>query len=351
MDSYNQQYTGEERELSLKDLILLARSYFFEVLKFWWLVGIFTILIGAYFLYKATKASTQYNATVTYTTGESSGISGLAGGLLGRFVGGKGGSQVEKMQAMLSSRQIMKDVLFHRAEIDGKEDFLINHHFKIYNFKDDDGNLVVFNNTALSSKEDRRRFKGVHSQITKILMSTDLDDVTGIATITITSRSEEYSYELSKTLYQKLEAFYIDTEIGEQKKTLAMLEQRADSIYNVLNGKAITIAKLQDKDKGRFLATDLLPEVQTETEFEFLRQMYGEVLRNLETVRFTVNTSKPSIKVVDYPMLPLIPMKESIIKRAIIGCLIGAFVSIFFIVGRKVFIDIMKSDDTSAQTT
>jgi uncharacterized protein involved in exopolysaccharide biosynthesis len=342
----NHQYI-EKDEVSLKELIGLIQSYLLETLRFWWLIGIFAILIAAYFAYKAYKTPKLYKASVTYTTSDGSGLGGLAGGLLGRFVGGGTGSPLKKMEAMISSRQIMQNVLLEKAEIDGKTDFLINHQFEIYGFKDDEDNLFAIETQELKTTKDRRRLKVAKGHIINELLTTDVKEETGIATITISSISEEYSYELSKRLYKELENFYIESEIGEQKKTLEILEYRADSLYNVINGKAITVAQLQDKDKGRFRATDLLPETRAQTEFEALTGLYTQVLQNLETVRFTVASSTPTIKIIDNPMLPITGKKPKILIRAIIGGVVGGFLGIIFVVGRKILLDALRDEETA----
>lgn len=350
MESQNQ-YIKADDEITLKELILIIKEYFNETLKYWWLIGIIGVLMGGLFLYRAYTSPKIFTASVTYTTSDGGGLGGMAGGLLGRFVGRGGGSPILKMQAMLSSRKIMEKVMFNKTTINGETDYLINHHIKLFELKDKEGELLSpYANEALSTLEERKIFQGIHRSVTKELLSTSLDEETGIASISINSEFEEYSYELASLLYSELEIFYVDSEVGSQKATLAKLEHSADSIYNLILSKTSRVASLTDKDKGRFLALDKLPEQRLQGELTFLTQVYAEVLRNLETVKFTVATSTPSIKAIDLPILPIKPKKKSIIVQTIIGGFLGGFLSVMFILARKIFRDIMSEDETVATT-
>ncbi len=349
MKNINQ--TIRTEEVSIKEMILLFQSYFKECLKNWWLIGIFGILFGGLFLYRSLKAPTKYISELSYTTSDGSGLSGLAGGLLGRFVGKGTVNPVYKMQAMLTSRQIMKKVLLKKVTIDGKNDWLLNHHARIYEFdknndkKEDKDKFRFITNPSLESRDDKNTLKRVLFQIQKQLMEQSLNEESGIAGFNITSLSEEYSYELSIALFHELREFYVESEIGEQRKTLASLEHRADSVYDVINSKARNVARLQDGDKGRFFAVDRLPEVKSQTELEFLKIIYGEAVKNLETVKFTVSTSSPTVKIVDLPLYPLEKTESSLIKSLIIGGFIGGFLSVLFVIGRKVLRDILNDGE------
>lgn len=349
MENTNQ--TVIQDELSIKEIILLFQSYLKECLRYWWLIGIFGIMFGGLFLYRTLKTPITYTGSLSYTTSEGSGLSGLAGGLLGRFVGKGGSNPMSKMQAMLTSRQIMKKVLMKKVTIDEKNDFLINHHARIYQFdknndkKEEDEKFKYITDPSLASRTDKSVFKQVHKQVHQSLLNQTIDPESGIAGFAITSLSEEYSYELSIALFNELEKFYIDSEIGEQKKTLALLQSQADSLYAVINNKVYTVANLQDSDKGRFFAVDRLPEVKSQTELDFLKVIYKEAIKNLETVKFTVSTSSPTIKIVDLPMYPLQKANRSLLKGVIIGGIIGGFLSVLFIIARKILKDIFKDDE------
>lgn len=345
MDQQPNQYIQED-EISLKDLILLVQTYLQECLKFWWIIGIAGLSIGAFFFYRAHKKPITYNASVSYTTSDGAGLGGLAGGLLGRFVGGKSGSSIAKMQAMLTSGPIMQRVLFTKVMLGDQEDYLINHHLRLWGYDEEEfGAVVPLKSGALTSLLEKKLFKRVRGQIQEQLLSQGLDEESGIAFIKVTSSSEEYAFELSRTLFEELQRFYIESEVGEQQKTLDQLQNRADSIYSVINVNTYQLARREDSDKGRFFATDRVPDMKAQAELAFLKSAYEEVVKNLETIKFTVASSTPSIKVIEQPMYPLEKNQTSKLKQLLIGGFLGGFLAVLFIVSRRIFREIMAEDE------
>ena len=134
MDNINQQYIQND-EISLKELIIIIQIYIKECLKNWVLIAIMGVGFGLLLGIKTYKSDRLYKATVSYTTSDGGGLGGLGGGLVGRFIGGGKGSSIFKMQAMLTSRKIMEKVLLQKVVIDGQEDFLINHHARLFEFE------------------------------------------------------------------------------------------------------------------------------------------------------------------------------------------------------------------------
>ena len=339
MNDYSQKEI-ENDEISIKDLILLIKKYFFVLLRKWWLIGIFGILVGGYFYYSASKQPTTYSAELTYTSGEGNSLGGV-GGLLGGFLGRGRSNPLAKAQAMAKTQKIGKTALFTKVYIDDTLDYLINHHGRIYEFEE----FVPFKDNLLSTKKERKVFKTILSIINKAFFTQSIDEETGIASMSINTLSEDYSIELTKTYYESLVDFYKKTEVGQQQKTLNALQNRADSIYGVIQSTAYGIARIKDQDKGIFWAVDRVPETQATTELTFLTSAYQEVVKNLETLKFTVASNTPSISAIDYPTTPLKPQKESKLIKALIGAFIGCFLASLFILGRQIIADIMADDD------
>jgi hypothetical protein len=302
--------------------------------------------LGLFLGVKAYRSDRLYTAKVSYTTSDGNGLGGLAGGLVGRFIGGGRSSPIAKMQAMLTSRKIMEKVLLRKETINGQEDFLINHHARLFKFEENSKlEFKSFKEGKLKTIKENEAFLLAYKQINKAFLSQNLDEGTSIASINIASTSEEYAYVLSITLFNELEGFYIDSEIGQQQKILDRLELRADSIYHEIEKITYRIANLSDFDRGRVFNTDKVPELKAQAELSFLRTLYQEIIKNLETIKFTVTSATPTIKAIDLPMLPLEVKGKGTIKSTITGGFLGGFLSILFIVGRKVLRDVMSDEE------
>jgi hypothetical protein len=345
MDNTNQQQIQDD-EISLKELIILVQTYIQECLKSWLLIVIMGIGLGLLFGFRAYRSDRSYTATVSYTTSEGNGLGSLAGGLVGRFIGGGKSNPIVKMQGMVSSRKIMERVVFQKVIIDGKKDFLINHHAKLFEFeKNEKLEFKPFKEGKLITLKENEAFLLIHKQINEGFLSQNLDEDISIASISITSVSEEYSYVLSSVLFKELESFYIDSEIGQQQNTLEKLQLRADSVYNEIEKITYSIARLSDFDRGRVFNTDKVPELKAQAELSFLKTLYEEIIKNLEAIKFTVESATPSIKAIDMPMLPLETKGKGTIKKTITGGFLGGFLAVLFIVGRKVLRDVMSDDE------
>ena len=345
MSNYNEQVIQND-EVSLKELILLVKKYFLVLLKQWWKIGIIGVLFGLLFVFFASRNAATYKATLTYTSNEGGGMSGL-GGLLGGFLKKGSSNTLVKAQAMTTTQKIGQDALFKKAYIDGELDYLINHHGRIYEVKD----FVLFKNDSLATEEERKTFKNITKVIYKNLLSQSVDDDTNLAQMSINSLSEEYSIELTEAYYKSIVTFYQQTEVGQQKVTLKALQLRADSIYADIQNTVYGIAKIKDNDKGIFWAVDKVPKKKATTELTFLSTAYQEIVKNLETIKFTVASNTPSITAIDYPTTPIKPQKASLIIKAITGVFIGCFLASLFILGRKILSDILEDDDNSHLVT
>lgn len=338
----NNQQIIESDEISLKDLILLVQKYISILLKNWIIIGVCTALMGGLFLYKSLSKKIQYTANLTYTSGEGSGLAGLAGGFVGQFLGKGKTNPLVKIQSLAKSEVIGRRVLFQKAFIDGKLDYLINHHARLYEWEE----FIPFQSAEMKTIEERETFKNLHGTLNKALLAQGLDEESGIANLAITTVSEDYSIALTNAFYTELIRFNKETETGEQQRTLKALQNRADSIYQAIESTAYRVAKIKDSDKGIFWSVDKIPEAQATTELTFLTSIYQEVVKNLETIKFSVATSAPSVQVIDYPLTPLEDNKGGTIKQIIIGCFIGGFLSSLFILGRAIYREIMEDEDT-----
>ena len=63
--------------------------------------------------------------------------------------------------------------------------------------------------------------------------------------------------------------------------------------------------------------------------------VYGEIVKNLEISKITLRQEKPLIQIIDSPVLPLIINKVSKVKGIIIGFILGGFLTILFLLSKR----------------
>ncbi len=120
-------------EISLKELILLVRGYFFEILKYWWIILIVSASFGLIYGLSAFFKNTTYKSSLTFMLNDGSGGSmGGVANLLGSFgFGGGGENNKDKMIELMKSRFIIKKVLSQEEIIGGTKDYFGNHLMRI----------------------------------------------------------------------------------------------------------------------------------------------------------------------------------------------------------------------------
>ena len=72
--------------------------------------------------------------------------------------------------------------------------------------------------------------------------------------------------------------------------------------------------------------------MQFNRKIQILSLAYGEIIRNLETAKFTLSTKTPFFQLVDEPFKPLLKMKANPIKNGIKGGALGVIIG-FVLVG------------------
>lgn len=351
----------EEDEITLKELILKVKEFFQEVLNHWRLVGLITIPFVLYFLYQAYKTPITYTSELTFMMNDDQGGGfGGFGGIAQSFGigGGKGETNLQKMLSLLKSRNIIQQGLFEKIEMDGQVDFFANHIIRIYDFHEqweDKENLkdFVFKNDKVEtfSRIEYSALKSVYGKVIGSaaapgILSSSINDDTGIMTINIESIDEGLSIQLLNTLFEKLSTFYINKTIEKQKNIYEITKNKADSLLGVMNAAQLNLLKRKDTQRNLTLNQYRAKELILERDYQTSLIAYGEAIRNKEIADFTLKTKTPFIQSIDLPIPPLRPNKTlmTYIKQIIIGGILGVFLAIVFIIGRKIFRDTMESN-------
>jgi len=118
-------------EISLRLLADKLRMWFHEIVRYWYIPGLFILLGIGYQAYRYFKYIPVYTATITFNVDEDEGggNSGLTG-ILGQFgLGSVKPSRynLDKILALSKSRRVIQESLFSKVIVNGKEDYLANH--------------------------------------------------------------------------------------------------------------------------------------------------------------------------------------------------------------------------------
>lgn len=339
----------EEDEISLKELVLKIQEYAREVIRLWWVIALITIPIVGYMLWDAYTTPVKYPATLTFMLDENEGGSALGGvsAILGQFGfrGGRGGRvNLEKILELAKSRRIIQMALFEEIEIDGKKDFIANHIISKYGFhekwsEDTTGMrdfVFVHDSIPAFERRENQVLKMLHRYMIggeKVggIIKFNINDDTGIMTLTVSSINETLSIKLAKILYNKLSDFYVNKSIERQTATFNIIKGKTDSLQNALNSAQARLLRFQDTNRGLTLLRYEAEKIRLQQEIQKLILAYGESYKQLEIADFGLREGTPFVQVIDWPIVPINGFRKSRLKITINALIIGITLSVILI--------------------
>lgn len=349
-------------EISLRDLILKISSFIREVIRYWYIPAVCILLALAYQGYQYIKFEPIYPARITFSVDEDEGgsSSGLTG-ILGQFgLGSVRPSRynLDKILALSKSRRVIEHCLFSKNIIDGKDDFLANHLIREYNLNhparaDAPESGFYFTHDSLSAfvRQENEMLLSLFNFIIgppddpkKALISADYNEDTNIMSIDVSTTGEELSLALANRMFESLSEYYVNKAIEKQTNTLLVITAKKDSVLAVLKSAEYQLANFKDSNRGLLMRTDQISELRLHREITALSAMYAEVLKNTEVADFSLRNKMPFIQVIDAPLSPIEPTKLSLLRKLMIGILIGGLIGSVLVLGRKVFMDIMADN-------
>ena len=332
------QETQDNDEISLKELIGKVQELGHTLRTEVWgkhklVIVLVTLLTGFGFGFKAYTTKPTYTADLTFILKESAGGGGL-NALMGQlsFLGGGGGStNADKLLTIALSDNILERVILDTASVNGKVDRIGNHLLKTYDLHkqwEKDTVLKGFVFSSIASQKQNRATKQLTGLLRKNICSISFDKKSNvIATKVIVEDYEELALAISLVWYDNLSSYFMNSAIAPQQRNLKMLTAKADSIFALLNGAESSFAVNSDK-LGVINMQNKLPVGRSSRNIQMYGTMYGEVIKNKETVEFMLKTSTPSLEVLDTPFAPLEPTKRGTILMVVLGCLAGAVLSL-----------------------
>jgi hypothetical protein len=328
---------NQEEEITLKDIVERTKQVVRYLLSKWVIIVIVGILGGAIGLVYAWNAKPKYSAPLNFVlSANSSSGGGSLMGLASQFGINLGNDNNnvfsgDNIIALMVSRRMVQQALFGKPG--GRKESLIN--FFIRDNKINEGwkanertkNAYPFpeDANAMTMVQDslaRAIYKAI---VNGVLEVSKPDKNQSIYTVKSTSRSELFSYYLTKFLVDSTSAFYISTKTSTAKQNLDMLQHEADSL-RILLGGAITSAGSQTD-----ITFNLNPAyqvqrsgaLQSQARATALGQAYGQVLQSLEIAKITLQKEMPLYQIIDEPTLPLEKEKPGRLLSLIIGGFIG----------------------------
>jgi hypothetical protein len=348
MNKANQPQIDPSDEISLAEQWLKAKSVIAYLLRFKFLImGVGLLFaVGGYFKVKMAKPIYTANLTFALEQGDKSGgLSGIAS-QFGFSVGGGGeGLGGENLLTLMKSRRIVQDVLMSKIYVDGDSVLLINQYVatqpKLKAKWDTLGLFPIDVRTCCEPKEDSAIGVVVKAVTEKSLAVNKFDKKLSFVSVSYTGSDPVFTGAFVELLTAKSTKFYVESKMVNSRANILKLEQRVDSVSAEMQAAMVGFASAQDQNSFTVQSVAKVPSVQKQMKVTMLTTLYGELVKNLELSKTMSAREEPLITIIDRPHYPL-RVRESKLKSAAIGGVLGVFLTLLFLGVRAFLSDLNK---------
>ena len=336
-------------EITLTDIWIKVREWsaYLWKRKVWIVAIAFLFAVGGYL--KVKLARPVYSATLTFSL-EQGGSSGSSlAGLASQFGFSMGGSEGtfkgDNLLSIMKSRRLVEEVL--RTEIhNGKDSVLlinqyVSTHPDLFPKWDSLGIYPIVDTACCTNSQDSAIGEVYTHLIEKSLNVSKADEELSIVSVSQWSHDPIFSGRFVQLLGEKATDFYVESKTANNRANIAKLQRRVDSVAKQLNSAMYSAGRSVDQSMFAIETTAKVPSAQKQMKVTMLTTLYGELVKNLELSKTLAAREEPLITVIDRPHYPL-RVRESKLKGALFGGVLGGFLAILFFGGREFLRDLNR---------
>ncbi|MFC5285199.1 Wzz/FepE/Etk N-terminal domain-containing protein [Pedobacter alpinus] len=341
--------TGND-EISLKELILKLQEWWDFLWSKWVIILIAGLIGGLLGLAYAIFKKPTYTAETTFVLedGESGGGLGQYAGLasmVGVDLGGGGGIfKGDNILELYKSRKMISETLLARDTFENKEQLLINRYIefnelkKEWNEKPQLKDINFDNSSNLTRTQDSILSNFMETINKNVLEVTKPDKKLSIISVKVKSNDELFAKSFANNIVSKVNQFYVITKTKKSIDNVTILEKQVDSVRRVLNSSIGGVAAAVDANPNLNAAFQSLRvnSQKKQVDVQASSAIYQELVKNLELAKVTLRKERPLIQVIDEPVFPLKKDKLGKAKGIIFGGIIFGFLTVLFLILRKV---------------
>jgi len=331
----------EDEPFSISQVFTNIKNRFVQLFTHWKKLSLFAFIGGLIGVLVAFFIPTTYTAKTTFVveeakSGGSSILSSLAGqtGLdIASLSGGNGLFSGDNVLLLLKSTSLIKKSLL--SPYDSTQTLAdayanVNHLKENWQANPKINKKINFGG-KLQRLEDSLLQTMMYTIINKEISITRMDKKVSIFELLVTSKDEKFSYLFSTNLLKKTAEFYIDIKVGNLRKNVIRLQERADSLLDLLDKKTYKAAEATSQMlNGNKALPDLVSSSEISTRNKTIQTtVYTSLIQNLEISKTSLIQQTPVFQNLDNPEYPLKITKASkliyLIFGAMLALIIGAF--------------------------
>lgn len=360
----SEQINNYQDQISFKSLVVSLREWLSYLKSVKWKVLAISILGAVLGVLFAWIQPRNYAAKTTFVVEDAKsggGLSGLAS-LAGQFgvdVGGSGAGGViagDNILLYFKSESLAREVLLSPFDsskgISIADVYIMSHGLYKKWAKDKSIGPISFPIDSGNKVYSRLQDSLIKVIIGEYIMPKQfsigkMDKKAGFIQLIITMRNEKLAKVYNDKLLKIGVDKYVELKTKRQKKTVDILQSRADSISSLLNIKTTATAQLQTVASTMdvnplFKTSNIINTELNSRDKTMLAAVYGEVIKNLELAKFTLNQETPVIQIVDQDRLPLRIIKKSKTSNAIMFGLVFSFIALIYLIVKRAILIAMR---------
>jgi uncharacterized protein involved in exopolysaccharide biosynthesis len=344
-------------EVSIKNWFMQLRQlrrYIFGQ----WKIILGVMLIGAilgigYAMYRETT----YKAVCTFVLESSE----KSGGGLGQYsslaaivgidvAGGSGLFQGDNIIELYKSRSMMERTLLSSAVFKGKSQLLVDRYIQMKKL-----DVAWAKNDKLKNLRfniPRQDFTMEHDSLISMMVDdlnknyvsvTKPDKKLNIISVQVNATDPLFAKAFTEAVVDNVNEFYVQTKTKGLRQNLVLLQKQADSVKRVLNASISGAAAALDvyPNANPLMQSLRVPSQRRQIDVQAAGAIYGEVVKNLEIAKGSLQRETPLIQVIDRPVLPLANNRLGKSKAALTGMGIGLILALIALLSMRTYQQIM----------
>jgi hypothetical protein len=355
-ENINNQSRSSSNEISLKDLFSVINKWYKYLLTKWIVIVFFGLAGGVLGFFYASSRKAVYTARTTFVLEDGEKVGGLGqyaglASMVGIDLGGGGGIfQGDNILELYKSRKMIEKTLLSEVEFNGEKLLLIDRYIEFnklrkawsktpdlkniqFRPKTSDGNKLVF-----SRLQDSVMSSIITEINTNNLNVSKPDKKLSLIKAEVKSIDEFFSKSFNEQIVKNVNDFYIQTKTKRSLDNVTILQQKTDSVRNIMNGAIYASAAVSDATPNLNPTRQIqriAPMQRSQFNAETNKSILSELVKNLEMSKIALRKETPLVQVIDEPVYPLDKSKFGKLKGIILGGFLGGFLIVLLLISRK----------------
>ena len=358
----------ETKAIKYTELVEIVNRFYRFILSQYKVFLILTIIGSSIGLIYGKLQPSTYKAVTTFivedkSSGRGGGLSGLAsqfgidvGGLTG---GGAGMFEGDNIFEIIKSRAIVEKVLLSKIEdeIPEKGQTVAAYYLNISSLnKTLASKNILIKDLKLETLSSETNHTPIQDSVLYLLYNDIVKNIaverknkkSSIITLEYTSNNPMLSIIFEKKLLKQTSDLYIDIKTGNLSRSIEKIQFKTDSLQKIISNISSKSTKLnvpvlekllnenpaisnqKDNFVNKFTYTNIAPLEQTSRDRTVAYTLFGEMIKNLETLKLSLINQTPIIQVVDNAKFPLFDQRTPARNFMLVGFAIGLGLSLFY---------------------